>query len=337
VAAPSLKLRIFISYGRDQYAALAARLYRDLSTAGHDTWFDADRLAAGSDWERSIEDGLQWIAEAPDRSRFVLLMTPHAVRRPDGYCLNELAWALARKVPVIPVMVVGCEPPLSISRLQWYDMTSCVPYPDHEPHYLRTFPGLVRAIDLGHPAPPLALPPSQAERLARLFAMATPTDRFLATQEGDPVAKRLPTAFPVGTAIRLTVEADIPCHCLLFNIDEGGEVKCLCPSWFAPAPSLQTGSNHFPQKLSCYPAFHLSHRPGRELLLAVLSDRALFVKLMPTDQRTPAGVLTDRQIDQLVSELRKFERNQWEVIITHIDVELPAPAGKAGGVKEGIP
>lgn len=114
--------RVFLSYGHDTYGALAERLKRDLDSAGLPTWFDADRLRPGGDWEQYIEEGLEWTAEEPGGGRFVLLMTPHSVRRPDGYCLNELARAIDRELPVVPVMVDTVEPPLSIARLQWLDM-----------------------------------------------------------------------------------------------------------------------------------------------------------------------------------------------------------------------
>lgn len=114
--------RVFLSYGHDEHAALATRLKHDLDAAGLPTWFDVDRLRPGGDWERYIEEGLEWAAETPGEGRFVLLMTPHAVRRPDGYCLNELARAFERGLPVVPVMVATCSPPLSIARLQWLDM-----------------------------------------------------------------------------------------------------------------------------------------------------------------------------------------------------------------------
>ena len=39
------------------------------------------------------------------RGFVVFLMTPHSARRPDGYCLNELAFALSRRIPIVPVML----------------------------------------------------------------------------------------------------------------------------------------------------------------------------------------------------------------------------------------
>ena len=114
--------RVFLSYGHDEYSPLAERLKEGLEAAGLPTWFDVDRLKPAGDWERYIEEGLEWTSERPGEGRFVLLMTPHSVRRPDGYCLNELARAMARELPIVPVMVAAVEPPLSIARLQWLDM-----------------------------------------------------------------------------------------------------------------------------------------------------------------------------------------------------------------------
>jgi hypothetical protein len=98
--------RIFLSYGHDEHRTLAERLKEDLQARGHAVWFDADRLVSGADWERYIEEGLEWAAAIPDRGRIVLILTPHSVRRPDGYCLNEIARALSRRLTVIPVMVM---------------------------------------------------------------------------------------------------------------------------------------------------------------------------------------------------------------------------------------
>ena len=124
---PAMTRRIFLSYGHDEHVALALRLKQDLEARGHEVWFDAERLKPGADWERYIEEGLEWTAAVPREGRVVLIMTPYSVRRPDGYCLNEIARALSRRLTVVPAMVVWCEPPLSICRIQWLDMRDCVP------------------------------------------------------------------------------------------------------------------------------------------------------------------------------------------------------------------
>lgn len=118
-------VRIFLSYGHDDYVSLASRLKRDLEALGHEVWFDVERLRPGGDWERYIEEGFERVSKDSESGRFLLLMTPHSVRRPDGYCLNELARAFGRSLPIIPVMVSSVEAPLSICRLQWLDMRQC--------------------------------------------------------------------------------------------------------------------------------------------------------------------------------------------------------------------
>jgi WD40 repeat protein len=119
--------RIFLSYGHDEYSDLARKLKQDLEARGNEVWFDEQQLTVGADWETRIEQGLEWAASEPNRGRVVLLMTPHSVRRPDGYCLNELSRAISRGLPIVPVMVVWAEPPLSICRIQWLDLRDCVP------------------------------------------------------------------------------------------------------------------------------------------------------------------------------------------------------------------
>ena len=142
-------VRFFLSYGHDEYASLALRIKRDLEALGHEVWFDAERLYTGGDWERRIEQGLDFVS-AVSGGRFLLLMTPHSVRRPDGYCLNELARAYGRNLPIIPVMVSTVEPPLSICRLQWLDMRQCFPSEQHEEQYARQFEQLVSAFAQKH-------------------------------------------------------------------------------------------------------------------------------------------------------------------------------------------
>lgn len=141
------KLRIFISYGRDEYVTLAERLKTDLEKRCHDVWFDKDKIREGVDWEQYIDEGLNMVGRNPETGRFILIMTPHSVRRPDGYCLNEIAKALTRSVPIIPIMLVRSEPPLSIYRLQYLDMQDCFPPTENDISYEKGFERLVLALE----------------------------------------------------------------------------------------------------------------------------------------------------------------------------------------------
>lgn len=94
---------------------------------GHSVWLDIEKLSAGIDWEEGINGALTWVREAQQDGRVLLLMTPHALRRPDGYCLNEIARAVQNHLSIFPVMIADCEPPPSISMLPFFDLRDCVP------------------------------------------------------------------------------------------------------------------------------------------------------------------------------------------------------------------
>jgi hypothetical protein len=142
-----MQCRIFLSYGHDEHRDLALRLKVDLEARGHEVWFDEERLRPGADWEAGIEAGLEWACAEPDRGRLLLMMTPHAVRRPDGYCLNELSRALRRGLSIVPVMVAWCEPPLSIDRIQWLDLRDCVPIAQQPASYQGKLERLATAME----------------------------------------------------------------------------------------------------------------------------------------------------------------------------------------------
>jgi len=140
-------LNVFLSYGHDEYSSFANRLKEDLQARGHNVWYDQDRLRAGCDWELYIEEGFDWVTREPDRGRMVLLMTPHSLRRPDGYCRNEVARALSRRVRIVPVMVAWVEPLLSIAQLQWLDMRDCFPVEEKRERYASKLERLLLALE----------------------------------------------------------------------------------------------------------------------------------------------------------------------------------------------
>lgn len=144
-----IKKRVFISYGRDEYAELAERIHNDLKLRGHSVWFDNERLKEGQDWEQYIEDGLNWVSQDKNNGIILFLLTPHSTRRPDGYCLNEIAKAISKGLDIIPIMVVSCEPPLSICRIQWLDMQECFPLGTEKGIYENRFDRLILALEEG--------------------------------------------------------------------------------------------------------------------------------------------------------------------------------------------
>jgi len=122
---PQGKPKIFLSYGRKDSLEVAERLERDLEAAGYEVWMDVKKIGSGSMWQQAIEDGLR------EAQVVVSLLSPHAVRRVgdsdamDSVCLDELTFARTSSppTPVVPAMVVPCEPPFIIYRLDYVHLT----------------------------------------------------------------------------------------------------------------------------------------------------------------------------------------------------------------------
>lgn len=140
---PARKLKLFLSYGRDNFVAEVRALKSALEARGHEVWFDEEQLGIGLDWEDRIERGLSWC------DRVVLTMTPHSVRRPDGYCLNELAKALERQKTIIPVLLTDVPggAPTSICRIQYLDWRDAVPAAQKQDRFQVRMARLCEAIE----------------------------------------------------------------------------------------------------------------------------------------------------------------------------------------------
>ncbi len=132
---PAVSHRLFISYGREDCAELANKIAADLSGMGHDVWLDKQQIIAGRSWEEQIEEAIL------DHDIFISLLTPHAVRKPNGVCLDEISMARFHNRKIIPVMVVQCRPPLTIYRLDWVDFKEWT----KENNYKRSFSRIIKA------------------------------------------------------------------------------------------------------------------------------------------------------------------------------------------------
>lgn len=78
--------RIFLSYGRED-ATHAQRLFAELSAYGADVWFDKNQLAAGSQWEATIEKAIHGCRY------FITLLSTRSVDR-RGFVNREISTAL---------------------------------------------------------------------------------------------------------------------------------------------------------------------------------------------------------------------------------------------------
>ena len=138
------KLSIFISYGRKgQGLILAERLEHDLLDRKYNVYRDKNPilgLKGGYDWKWELEKQIE------ERSIFISLLTCHAVRRPDGYCLDEISLARSLHRKIIPLLIEinedgkPCRPPLCIHRLNFLN------YQNWKLDYNALFAELISAI-----------------------------------------------------------------------------------------------------------------------------------------------------------------------------------------------
>lgn len=109
-------MQVFLSYGHDEHAPLVRRIQRDLEAHGHTVWIDVERILPTQDWGEAIERGI----DASDV--VVAFITPHAMRRPGGVCLQELSHAGSLGKPIRTVLLQLVPLPLTISCIQYLDM-----------------------------------------------------------------------------------------------------------------------------------------------------------------------------------------------------------------------
>jgi hypothetical protein len=116
------------------------------------------------------------------------------------------------------------------------------------------------------------------------------------------------------------IESEYQGHLLLLDKGPEGIIYCLCPSQFAPDTRLRPSRNDLPQAGSRYDAFVVTGKPGREHLLAIITNEPLGLDWLPTDPRIPARVLRQADIDALLARLRNLEGDRWTALSTYFDV-----------------
>jgi hypothetical protein len=110
-------------------------------------------------------------------------------------------------------------------------------------------------------------------------------------------------------------------HLLLLDKGPEGIIYCLCPSWFALDTRLRLGHSYLPQEGSRYDSFVVSGKPGREHLLAIITDEPLGLDWLPRDSvKEPARVLRQADIDILLARLRGLGGERWTALSTYFDV-----------------
>jgi len=103
---------IFISYSHND-TDYAHRLADTLQSEGFDVWIDA-RIDYGSQWPLEIQKQLD------SCDAFILIMTPRSFA--SEWVQSELQRAKRKLKPIIPMLLEGDEPWLSVESTQYYDV-----------------------------------------------------------------------------------------------------------------------------------------------------------------------------------------------------------------------
>ncbi len=138
---------VFISYGRRDASAFVDKLAQDLKSAGFNVWRDTAELQSHRPWDDQVQSALK------SSDAVVAVLTPHAVRTgrdagaggDESVCLDELAFARFSPppTPIVPILLMQCEPPFVIYRHQYLDFLGAA---SDDAQYKRALDKLVRTI-----------------------------------------------------------------------------------------------------------------------------------------------------------------------------------------------
>lgn len=164
---------VFICYRRDDADGYAGRIYDRLNSRFPGRIFmDVTGIGPGADFTRVIQDrvgachaliaviGQEWLMKTDEKSRRRLF-------RDDDYVRHEIATALARNIPVIPVLVRGAKMPTpeslppDLAQLSFRNAVE-ITDPDFDHDVGRLIQGLEYVFGEQRPEPPP--PPTKAGR-----------------------------------------------------------------------------------------------------------------------------------------------------------------------------
>jgi hypothetical protein len=330
-ASPQRGADVFVSYSsHDRERVL--QIVEHLRAAGVSVWIDVDKIDGATKWAAEI-------VHAIEACKLVLLMCSDASMR-SWAVTQEIQIAGANQKYLLPLMLEHSSFPAQIrfflTGVQWIEILD-KPSGVWQPRILRAFQRVGIACEQvageGTPGDRTTQPSRLEWSLEGLRSVARFTDQLWVApadaampQAGRSLLRGLGEAqasarhsFPLGSEVRIGIEAEHDGYLLL--LDEGPENKtyCLCPSHFARGRRLRMGTRVLPDS-NPYHAFVLTGIPGREQLLAIVSDEPLVFDWMPADGENPARILKPDDIDALFRALESLPPGSWTALATYFDV-----------------
>jgi hypothetical protein len=331
---------VFISYARRDYDKVR-RITDQFAALDVSFWLDHQAIDGSENFAAAIARGIKLCRI------FVLMCSDAALHSRNVSKEIILAWKYSR--PYLPLMLERVSFPEQIEYflegVQWIEILD-QPAPEWVPR-------LQRALAIGgvasrrstqpaeltslRPASALSTVPHSEDRadLASLRALARFNDciwpiaadgirrhqqpRATFRGLGAP-QKNAQRTHKIGSRLALVIYAERDGNLLLIDEGHDGIIYCLSPSWFAPDTQISRGLNYLPQTNALYDAFEVSGVPGREHLLAIITDERLELDWMPPDPRSPARVLNTQDVALLLTQLQQRDPASWVAFATYFDV-----------------
>jgi hypothetical protein len=328
---------LFISYASRDFERVVA-IVDQLEQAGFTIWRDKDRILGGGNYGPEIVRGIRGC------NTLLLMCSEASMRSRNVKQEIQLAWKYQR--PYLPLLlddsVVNGFPDQVeywLEGCQWIEVLD-LPSERWLPRVLQS----TRRTGAQDAFPSHTLSHVESETpsavqvegdLTGLVRLASFTDQiwpvpadaarrevFRGRTRGlgapQPAVRH---GFPLGSRVRIKIEIDRPAHLLLLDSGPEGITYCLCPSAFVPQTQLEGGTHVLPQSDSHYESFLVTGQPGRERLLAILTDEPLGLNWTPNDPDTqPARVIDQNDINRLLRRLQSLDVSHWTSLATYFDV-----------------
>ena len=102
----------FVSYSRKDLA-FVQKLVKDLKAGGASVWLDKSDIAAGTEWDRAVQNALT------SCQQMLLVLSPTSAASDN--VLDEITVAIRTRKTILPILYQDCEVPIRVSRLQYID------------------------------------------------------------------------------------------------------------------------------------------------------------------------------------------------------------------------
>jgi len=126
--------------------------------------------------------------------------------------------------------------------------------------------------------------------------------------------------FRLNDQIHLVIRSERKGYLTLLDEETSGQVICLCPSRFAPDTRLYPGRVRLPQTESPHDAFHVAGKPGKERLVAIITDEPLGLDWLPLDSASFVHTLDLEDIENLLERLWSLRENSWQVLAIGLEI-----------------